>query len=73
MSRDTQEEDVVNICLRTCDPDNGDNDCTASAIGNTLCREIRFGQDACVAAEVMEGEVAELSMLRGGPMTGCNR
>jgi len=69
MTRESQSEDVVQICIRRC---MSDDDCSASTIGNMMCREIRFGTDACVSAEVAEGEVAELSLRRGGPMTGCD-
>jgi len=68
MSSDTETEDVIEICVRRCE---NDDECAASEVGNTLCREIRFGADACVADEVAEGEVAELSHRRGSIMTGC--
>ena len=68
MTEASDDQDVVEICVRGCEDDTG---CAASATGNTLCREIRFGFDACVFAEVAEGETAELSHRRGAPMTGC--
>ena len=67
MSEDNAE--VLDVCILRCQ---SDDECATSSVGNTLCREIRFGGDACVSAEVGEGETAELSLRRGGPMTGCD-
>lgn len=61
-----EEAEVRRTCLRLCEDD---ADCLASE-DNPLCREIRFGQDACVSAEVAEGETANLNRGRG-PVTGC--
>jgi len=69
MSSTSETNNPISICIRRCE---SDGECTGSTIGNTLCREIRFGRDACVSGEVDEGEIAELSMRRGGPMTGCS-
>lgn len=63
---ETDESQIVRLCMRLCDDD---LDCELSD-ENRLCREIRFGQDACVSAEVAEGETANLSRVRG-PLTGC--
>ena len=68
MSSTSETDDPISICVQRCEED---DECAGSEIGNTLCREIRFGREACVAGEVDEGETANLSMLRGGPMTGC--
>jgi len=69
MSSTSETDNPISICVRRCE---SDDECAASTIGNNLCREIRYGRDACVSGEAEEGEIAELSMRRGGPMTGCS-
>ncbi len=64
---ETDESMVARTCLRRCE---SDIDCQESA-ANPLCREVRFGADACVATEVNEGETANLSEVNG-PLSGCN-
>jgi hypothetical protein len=58
----------MHICLRFCSQD---TDCTASTVGNTLCRPVRANQQACVSAEVGEGQTADISRLDAPAMTGC--
>jgi len=69
MSSASETDNPISICIRACATD---SDCSSSQVGNNLCREIRNGQNACVSGEVEEGEIAELSLRRGGPMTGCS-
>lgn len=69
LSATTEEDEamVVRSCLRSCETD---VDCEISD-SNPLCREVRFGFDACVASEVQEGETANLSQVNG-PLSGCS-
>lgn len=57
----------VSTCVRPC---TASADC-ADEMTNRVCASVLLEQKACVSGTVGEGEVAELSLRRGGPMSGC--
>jgi hypothetical protein len=61
-------QDRTFLCVRPCQID---DDCLNDPVGNRICRAVFGATKGCVSAEVVEGEIATISRLSGGAMTGC--
>jgi hypothetical protein len=61
------EQSQLATCILPCKTD---ADCGRSKIGS-VCASVSTGTTACVSSAFGEGERADVSLLHGRPMTGC--